>query len=271
MKAKKIWGMFALMTFALSFSFVSCGDDHDDDEGNGNKTENTEGKDDNGGGASASKIVGSYKAITGPEYNVSIEFRADGKGKIRRVVSKSASTSAKDITYQFAYSMNGESGEMVVDYGYNDIETYNIKFAEGFMMIEEADGDSDIKYILYREGANLGKADTKKVIGTWWKETNYKDEWNEYYEKFVLNIKSNGTIAYSYVYKDYEEPDENEEMSATLSYKMLNAYIIEATGTLQDPDHGSMTVTEYGAVIDGHLYLFDSDGEVESSQILSKK
>lgn len=254
MKTKKFWGVLALLAFAfgMCFTAISCSSSSSDDEG-GSSSGNGSSQ---GGGTTAATIVGSYNAITKEDRcKISVIFADNGTGVITEKYVDSYSGSG---TYQtsFTYSMAGDTGILKKDgdsYS-GSSKAYTIKFVEGFMFIEESDGD--IELVLYKNGQDLGKADTKKLIGTW--------EYKGVGELLSLTFNNDGT---GNMIEEWKSGSYSERIEEAFTYRMKNAYVVECDVLAADTHHDS----ELGAVIGDKLYWFDSDGEVDSDQILTKK
>ncbi|MBQ0023350.1 MAG: hypothetical protein KBT29_08945 [Prevotellaceae bacterium] len=262
MKTKKIWGFIALLAFAFatSFTVISCGDDDDDNGASGSGTETGTNTGTNSGtgsgdaGASADNIVGTYYAITSAENKIMVQFGKDGSGLITERYNNSSTGKVEVDQDNFTYTMSGNTGILRKSNNYGSGDNgYTIRFVDGFMLVEEADGD--IEFILYREGANLGKADNSKFVGTWY----FKDSYSE----TEVVTKSDGTGIMKSMYQSGSYVDKYED---PFTYKALNAYVAEATAIIE-----GYKETYYCAVLGGKLYLIEDDGEVDYDQILSKK
>lgn len=236
--------MMLVIALGASISFSSCGSDDDDDvPGGGGSTTS-------GGGASATSVPGSYTGITGSDTEkLTAIFAEDGTGIINE----------NSEQYSFTYSMGGETGIVKVKEGYSTY-TYTIKFIDGFMLLEESDGD--ISYIFYKSGQNLGSPNAKKFIGSW--ENKIVGSKSTYIVNFTFN--SDGTLNWSEseTYPGY--PEKNYENKETFTYKMVNAYVAR--------------FTEYEEVKDRYYYytavvlnnkIYIGNGGARSAWILSKK
>lgn len=255
MKTKKVWAFIGLLAFAfaMSFTVISCGDDNEEENG----TENNEGTSNTGkvgGGCSADKVVGTYRAITGEGCTIMIQFLENGDGLVTEKFVDSSTGRTEVDQDNFTYSMAGSTGTFRKTYDYSgDGKAYTISFIDGFMFITEPDGD--VEYILYKEGANLGKGDASKFAGTW----EYKNSYGSL--KVVAKSNGTGTIYYDYSYESYKE---NEEYPFT--FKPVNAYVASVTLTVDGEKE-----TNYCGVFGGKLYLIEDDGEVDVDGILAKK
>lgn len=259
MKTKKIWGFLALAACVLSMSFaaVSCGDDDDNNNNGGNSSVNGGAGNGTGGGAVISSLAGTYVAITSSEYTTTVTFSKNGTGVITENWKGSSYSGAHTDTDPFTYTISGQTGTLSFgnDGGVSGSKTYNIRVVDGFVFIEEQDGDID--YILYKQGQDLGTPNTSKLIGTW-TFTNSSDN-------FVYTVKEAGK---GHAVLDYQSGNNNDHDEFDFTYKMNNAYVGEYT--YFDKEDG-VTFTEILFVLNDKIYLCDGDGEVDTNDILTKK
>lgn len=256
MKTKNIWSVLLMLVLVLgaSFAFTACGGDDDDKGGN-----TTGGDTTGGGGAAVGSIVGSYTAVTGEGYSVSVMFGDNGTGLITEKYQDSYSGGYGTETQEFKYTMAGENGFLnKVSDSYSSSKTYTIRIVEGFLLIEESDGD--VELILYKNGQDLGKPDTKKIVGTW--------EYSDAGEKVSVTVNSNGTGTGT---SEYVSGNYHEKESFNFTYIMKNSYIVDCTIRQEDSYSGSYTETLPVVVLNNKLYLCERDGEVDREQILTKK
>lgn len=241
--------LFALV-LGTTISISSCGDD---DNNESNVSGGTAGT---GGGATATNIIGSYTAITGRGCSISVMFAGNGTGVITEKYQDSYSGSGTD-SETFKYSMVGDTGFLTKADSYSS-KTYTIRIVEGFVLIEEADGD--VELILYKNGQNLGQPNLSKITGAW--------ENSSYGETVSVVINANGTGAGTSVYRsgNYSEME-----TFAFTYVMKNAYVADCTIRYNDAYSGSYTETAPVVVLNNKLYICDSDGEVDREQILTKK
>lgn len=257
---KKIWGTLMMLVLVVGavFAFASCGDD---DEDNGSSI--VSGGTTNGGGASASSIVGKYTAITNSDHEVSVIFANDGSGTvIEKYKNKySGAGNWENDQYEFTYSMAGETGILrKAGNSYSGGKSYTLKFVDGFLLIEESDGD--VEYILFKEGQDLGKPNNGRFVGTWGFSSN-----DEYGEDLEVTFNSNGTGTGT---SEYKSGSYSEKASLSFTFSAKNAYIAECN---------VKTVSEYDeyedsylvVLLGGKLYLVEADGEVDYEEILSKR
>lgn len=227
-----------MLVFALSasISFSSCGSDDDDTPSGGGST--------TGGGASAASVPGSYTGITSDCIkSLNAIFVEDGTGFINENGNQ----------YPLTYSMGGETGIVKVTESKYDTYTYTIKFVEGFMLLEQSDGD--VQYFFYKPGQNLGSPNTKKLIGNWGCSRVDHDEIQEY--NCTFNSDGTGTYTYNDKRSNYEE-------KYTFTYKMENAYV--ARCTMYDEKHDDYDYLT-AIVLNNKVYLYCEVADV----ILSKK
>lgn len=258
MKVKKFWSMLALVTgmFAISSAMVSCGGDDDDVEGGDN------GSGSGSGQVSANTIVGSYTAITAAEYTTKVVFSENGTG----VITEKEIYEGKEYTYSkdFTYTVKGNEVLVNIHYSDNEIEPFKVAIVDGFVMLEEVDGD-DIELILYKDGRDLGKGNVSKLAGTWGcslKGTDWSDD-------ITAVIKGDGTGTMTDVYK--EEGHDVETMTANVVFKMRNAYVLDVNITVEDSKGNKETRDGVAAYINNQIYLLDNDGECDDHAILKKK
>lgn len=272
MKTKKIWGFLALAACVLSLSFaaVSCGDDDDNNNG-GNSSVNGGNSSDNGGnssssagngtggGAVISSLAGTYVAITSSEYTTTVTFNNNGTGVITENWKGNSYSGAHTDVDQFTYSVSGQAGKLTFtkDGNVSGTKEYNLRVVNGFVFIEEQDGD--IEFILYKSGQDLGTPNTSKLIGTW--------TFTNSSENNVYTVKGDGT---GHAVLDYKSGNYNERDEIDFTYKMKNAYVGEYTYSEKEFD-GTYTYTEPIFVLNDKIYLCDGDGEVDLNDILTKK
>ena len=255
MKTKKVWAFIGLLAFAfaMSFTVISCGDDNEEENG----TENNEGTSNTGkvgGGCSADKVVGTYHAITGEGSTIMIQFLENGEGIVTEKYLDSSTGRTVVVYDSYTYSMAGSTGTFRKSNDYSgDGKAYTISFVDGFMFITEPDGD--VEFILYKEGANLGKGDVSKFVGTWEQRDAY------HYTKFIAKSNGTGTAYYEFTSNSYSDKAE-----IPFTFKAVNAYVASVTLTVDGEKE-----TNYCGVFGGKLYLIEDDGEVDVDGILTKK
>lgn len=261
MRKNKFWCIIVMLAFVLgtTVAISSCGDDDDNDNGGNTSGANTPGGNTGkGGGATAKNIVGTYTAITGNGYSISVMFADNGTGIITEKYADSYSGTDTQIQ-PFTYSMAGETGFMKKEYeSYSGSKTYTIRIVEGFVLIEESDGD--VELILYKTGQDLGKPDTKKIVGTWENNTDG--------ETMSVTVNANGTGSGT---SEYRSGSYSEKETFNFTYTMKNAYVTECTVKFNSSYSGSYTETAPVVVLNNKLYLCDRDGEVDREQILTRK
>lgn len=244
--------MMLVLVLGSTIAISSCGKDNDK---GGNTSGGNTGT---GGGTTATNIIGTYTAITGDGYSISVMFADNGTGIISEKYQDSYSGSGT-YTESFTYSMAGETGFLKKSYdSYSGSETYIIRIVEGFILIEELDGD--VELILYKNGQDLGKPDTKKIVGTW--------ESNTGGETVSITVNANGTGSGTF---EYRSGSYYEKETFNFTYTMKNSYVTECVIRYEDSYSGSYTETIPVVVLDNKLYICDRDGEVECEQILTKK
>ncbi len=249
-----------MLVFVLGtgIAIASCGGD-DDDNNSGTGGGTTSGGTASGGGTSAKSIVGTYTAVTSAENTITVMFSDNGTGVISEKYKDSYTGKWDTDMESFTYSMAGETG--ILKKGsdsYSSNKGYIIKFIDGFMLVEESDGD--IEFILYKSGQDLGKPNASRFVGTW--------EYKSAGESVTAVVNNNGT---GWFESEYTSGSYHEKETATFTYTARNAYICDCTVKETDSYSGNITYTLPVVLLNDKLYLVESDGEVDSENILTRK
>lgn len=224
--------MMLVLVLGTAIAFSSCGkDDENNNTVNNGTTDNGTSTIEKtlGGGASLENIVGEYIGIATAEYPTYATFNSNGTGVIEYSGKK------KDFKYSIV------DGVGVAEIG---PDKRYLKIIEGFLVIERPSGS--IYQMFYKRGKeNLGKADTKKIIGTWGSTCTH------------CTFNNDGTGVF------LEEDKEDGEISFT--YSMQNAFVTYCNLTGKNK---VMLAVRLG----DKLYMLDADGERgDTNDILTKK